>query len=132
MKTVLIIGAVLIAAGGLYLAFNKPAPTPVNPEEDGLTSAFMSFVSEHGKNYHSEAEYNMRLAVFKKNMALIAEGNAKNAGYTLAPNHLTDLTDEEFTAMQGFRKEVRDPAGYKCEQSLCTLPTNEVPETINW
>lgn len=57
---------------------------------------FAEFVSDHRREYSSEADKAHRFDVFKENMKFIEETNAKQLSYTLGVTPFADLTFEEF------------------------------------
>jgi len=57
---------------------------------------FISFISEHGKNYHSDHEFLYRFTVFQQNMKEAEEMNAKSDGAIYGATQFSDLTHEEF------------------------------------
>lgn len=75
---------------------------------------FIDFVSKHGRSYATKAEYDFRAAIFKKRVAEHAEHNAKNLGWTLGINHLSDRTESEIKQLLGFKKmeTVAEPRPY--------------------
>jgi C1A family cysteine protease len=57
----------------------------------------MSFVSKYGKKYKSDEEFFSRFQIFKQNLKIIADKNAKyNPMTTYAVNKFADLSKEEF------------------------------------
>ncbi|KAK2970990.1 hypothetical protein RJ640_017319 [Escallonia rubra] len=57
------------------------------------------WMARHGRKYHSDAEREMRLEIFKDNVEFIESFNrASNRSYKLAVNKFADLTNEEFLA----------------------------------
>merc|ERR1719424_583329 len=68
------------------------APMATNP-------AFSAWMTEHGKQYESATELNMRLAIFEANMQLINEHNAGDSSFTLGTGPFTDLSHEEWNAL---------------------------------
>jgi hypothetical protein len=57
------------------------------------------------KTYHSPEEENNRKGIFAKNLDKIKTHNAAGIhSYTLAMNHLGDLTPAEVKKMRGYRK----------------------------
>ena len=66
---------------------------------DNLT-AFQNFKSKHGKIYASKAEETLRFAIYIENIDKINKHNAKiDKTFTMAENHFSDLTLEEFKSM---------------------------------
>jgi C1A family cysteine protease len=67
--------------------------------------AFKKFIVEYERHYDSDAEYQHRLAIFKANVKLIRDHNARtDVTYTLGINKFADLTQEEFSQrFMGFK-----------------------------
>jgi len=58
---------------------------------------FLSFIQTHGKKYNTDEDFFARFQIFKDNVKLIAEKNAKYAPLTTyAVNKFADLTKQEF------------------------------------
>ena len=88
MKTII----ALAVAAALVGAYFMTRPAPIDPE-----TQFVEYISEFRKSYFSKDEFNMRLGVFKANLAKIESMNANpddEAVYGI--NHMTDWTDAEF------------------------------------
>ena len=65
----------------------------------GANSAFVSWMTEHGKTYESAAETASRQAIFEANVAMIEEHNANSmASYTMGVGPFTDMTNEEWAS----------------------------------
>jgi len=62
----------------------------------GDTRDFTKFVSVFGKEYDTHEERSLREQIFLKNHDLIDSHNAAGLSWTMAVNHFTDLTDQEF------------------------------------
>ena len=88
---------------------------------------FMGFVSNYGRSYATKAEYNFRLAQFTKRVEEHQRWNAvEGQTSTQGVNHLTDRTDTEIKAINGFKTMENEPArdvkifdlGYEAETPL--------------
>ena len=68
--------------------------------QDRWESEFVSFITEHGKNYQDHDEYRTRMDIFKKNFIEIDTHNRNNveASYTVGVNSFSDLSEDEFMA----------------------------------
>jgi len=87
MKTIL---ATLIGAACAYEA--------IDPE-------FMVFLAEHGKDYHTVEEFEVRKALWKKTDDLIK--SHKSDSYEVGHNHMSDWTAEEYSGLMGYKPERR-------------------------
>lgn len=81
---------------------------------DAVDSMFARFMARYGKSYSTKEEYNLRKALFEKQLEVIALSNARNgASYTVGLNQFSDLTDQEFSRYlgdSGAPEEVPEPA----------------------
>jgi C1A family cysteine protease len=97
-----------------------------------LESQFTSYMTNYGKNYQTEAEYNFRLSVFQDSLRVINAHNAKGKSYTMGVNAFTDWTKEEYKRMLGYKPQMKNE---DTEASLSDLPTNCKDlkyETLDW
>jgi cathepsin L len=96
---------------------------------------FEKFVIENRRSYFSREEYHFRLGVFKQNLQLIGELNAKNTfGPTFSINFFADQTEEEkqlvlgapknrAQSLRGERDDKVPVTAYPDEKKHVTLPT---------
>ncbi|KAL3314530.1 hypothetical protein Ciccas_006852, partial [Cichlidogyrus casuarinus] len=72
------------------------------------------FKSEHGKNYETETENQMRHKLWLDNLRMVEEHNKRyengEVTYYLAQNRFSDMTTEEREQMNGFRMDERPVA----------------------
>ena len=72
--------------------------TPEHSEEDKhsqFRSEFEDFKVKHGKQYKDDKEHFERENTFRSNYRMINSHNRKGKTYTLAVNHLADMSKEE-------------------------------------
>ena len=72
--------------------------TPEHSEEDKhsqFRSEFEDFKVKHGKQYKDDKEHFEREKTFRSNYRMINSHNRKGKTYTLAVNHLADMSKEE-------------------------------------
>ena len=62
---------------------------------------FDNFKQKYGKSYNGVDEETKRFDIFKSNVDLIYDTNAKKLSYTLGVNAFADLTGDEFAEMYG-------------------------------
>ncbi|CAG0920852.1 unnamed protein product [Notodromas monacha] len=62
---------------------------------------FSDFKRTHGKSYSSGEEHERRLSHYKQNARFIESFNRRGKTFTLAANHLMDLTPDELKVMRG-------------------------------
>lgn len=88
-------------SGHIY-TFN-PMKEFINNYDSHVDSAYENFKRTHKKKYPNQNEHSQRKEIFRQNMRYIHSKNRANLGYTLASNHLADLTDLEMQALRGRR-----------------------------
>jgi hypothetical protein len=118
--------ALIATLGALYM-FNQSGATL--QDGSGYESAFLSFVSEYGRTYADQDEYNMRFSIFKKNVDFINSENKKGYTHTLAVNHFADWTDAEFNKVLGMQNAERSVRTE--EQTFEALSADGIP-TFDW
>jgi len=91
-----------------------------------IESAFLEYISQHGKAYSNLAEYEMRLRNFAIKHAKIEEHNATESAYKVGHNKFSDWTDAEFKATLTYKSEGQ--IGEVVEQSA--NPLGDSP--VNW
>ncbi|CAN6975490.1 unnamed protein product [Brassica rapa subsp. trilocularis] len=75
------------------------ATSRVDFQELSIADYFQQWMIQFSRVYSTEAEKQMRLEVFKKNLEYIEDFNTKaNKSYKLGVNEFTDQTKEEFLA----------------------------------
>merc|ERR1719201_3237431 len=90
--------AVLMSAGVVVAADDPP----------NYSMMWSSFKSKFGKVYSSEHEEQKRFEVFKVNVNIINDSNAKGLSYTLGITKFADLEADEFEAQYtGFKKPAK-------------------------
>lgn len=90
-----------------------------------LHSQFQTFKTTHNKQYKNTVEESYRKGVFAANLALINQHNEEyEAGkqtYTMAVNHLADLTHEEFMEMNKLKVPDMPDAPKKYQMQAKTM-----------
>jgi len=120
MKTLAIIAIVATLGAFMYASVYH---TGDNDAE------FQAFIAEHGRNYASSEEYNMRREIFYKGLEQIKEHNAKGLSYTLGVNKFADWTDEEYNRLLGLKGSSNQ------NSRLPTLPrklNKQADKSIDW
>ncbi|XP_063691524.1 uncharacterized protein LOC134823857 [Bolinopsis microptera] len=67
--------------------------------DDLLPLQFQLWKEHAGRDYESSEEHSERQGIWSKNVKLIHEHNQQNKSYSLAINHLGDLTHDEYKNM---------------------------------
>ena len=68
-----------------------------------MTAKFLQWALEHGKEYKSLADFEMRLLQFTKLELEIQEFNAKGSTSTVGHNKFSDWTEEEWANFLSYR-----------------------------
>jgi len=79
----------------------NPMREYISQHRDHVNEAFDEFEEKHAKDYRNEDDRENRKDIFSQNMRFIHSKNRQHLTYTLAANHLTDLTDSEMSIMRG-------------------------------
>jgi hypothetical protein len=107
-KTLKIVGTIALVGAlatiGLYAcdkdavsSFESPLFLADTTDAEDMRE-FQSFISRNNRNYLTKDEYNLRMANFKQNMALIREHEDGHEGYTLGVTQFADMSEAEWEA----------------------------------
>lgn len=131
-----------LAASGNRRAAVKAASARPAAIGGSLIEAFEEFMAKYGKLYATEAEKDLRLSTFIKNVNYINLHNKQNFTYTLAVNAFADLTYEEFKERRfaaykspspdHFLKATDDPDSSRIDWSILNVDVNTLPLSVNW
>ena len=133
MKTQASLAGLGAAATLAIIALNYQAPAGTQLFQSEILTAedyeFIKFVAEYGKTYGTRSEFEFRNVQFKQNLAKIIEHNSENGQTSsVGINQFTDMTDEEFKKMNGFRPELKK----KSDQDIELLDISNLPKEVNW
>jgi len=119
------IGRVFVAVL-LALCFVGVSAASVSDAE--AREEFTNFMHNYKKTYQAH-EFQYRYGVFKNNLQLIREHNDKtDKTFTLAVNHLADLTLEEYRyRMLGYRHEPR-----RERTKVQPINVKDLPDSVDW
>jgi len=96
-------------------------------------SEWEQFKATHGKLYGSQGEHDARKAIFEDNLKFINKHNAEAATghhtYTVAINHLADLTNSEIT--EKLTGSIT-PLGYNQEAVGAFDANVALPDSVDW
>eukprot|EP00343_Euplotes_focardii_P007473 CAMPEP_0205818830 /NCGR_PEP_ID=MMETSP0206-20130828/894_1 /ASSEMBLY_ACC=CAM_ASM_000279 /TAXON_ID=36767 /ORGANISM="Euplotes focardii, Strain TN1" /LENGTH=316 /DNA_ID=CAMNT_0053111609 /DNA_START=43 /DNA_END=993 /DNA_ORIENTATION=- len=95
MKTIAIIAVVGVAALALF--------SLTSTVDSGIETQFQDYLSNYGRNYGTEAEYQARLAIFSENLNTIERLNIENPRATFSVNGFADRSQQEMTVKMGLR-----------------------------
>jgi len=92
---------------------------------------FTAWVNEYGKSYET-AEFFNRFNIFKANLDIIREHNAKNDSWTMGMNEFGDMTWEEFKSsyVGGLKPRVGDYIRSKNYGAV--KPNPNIPSSLDW
>lgn len=88
---------------------------------------FAAFASKYKKNYTSPTDARQRVNTFRHNKRFIESMNRRHLSYTLAVNHLADLTAAELKAMRGSVSSRRRP-----DQQHSPKLSSARPASLDW
>jgi C1A family cysteine protease len=112
------IAAVGATAAILYTAQESlPTGSFLAKELSPMQKEYARYVAQYRKNYLSEAEYNLRFEQFAKTHHIIMQHNMQDKSHTLAHNHLSDMTEAEKNAMNGYIPRVRGAANHMFDEA---------------
>jgi len=78
-------------------------------DDPGSRQEFDSYLAEHEKSYEDTVEYEMRYSVYLRNRERVLKHNqeaeAGKHSFTLALNHLADMTDDEYSNLLGYHRK---------------------------
>merc|ERR1719431_647268 len=99
---------------------------------DATRAQFSSFMSEHGKEYETQAEYHLRLNIFRENLAKIEEHNQSGASWKMGVNQFSDLTQQEFEAqfMGGYKRTPGMNGLALTKVAKATKTRSELPDSV--
>lgn len=121
------IATVALALTGAWLMFGMNEPELTSFESSSDHDLFMAWMSEFGKSYDNQAEYQTRFTLFQKTLRSLEKHATRNdRKYEMGLNHFADLTDEEFQGMLGFI-----PAEVRTNEVRLTKNIRE-PSHVDW
>lgn len=108
--------------------------------EDLVDEMYHIYNQHHGKVHDSKHEHVKRKRIFRHNMRYIRSINRQNLTYKLAPNHLVDLTEEEYDGHGGANEDnsTKHEGGVHLEEHeahnrMTSAPkATEIPDELDW
>ncbi|KAG1704731.1 Counting factor associated protein D [Nymphon striatum] len=101
----------------------------INNDQSHIHKAFTAFKDTHKKAYKSFVEHDKRKEIFKQNFRFIHSTNRQGNGYTVAVNHMADLTKNELKRMRGKLPTVGYNGGEPYEDIVEEM---YMPKTLDW
>lgn len=102
------IAVVGATAAVLYTAqSHMPSGSFLATSASHLQQEYAKYLAQHGKNYLTEEEFEVRFQNFAKTHYEIETHNSKNASYTLGHNFMSDWTEKEKKSLNGFKPRAR-------------------------
>ena len=102
----------------------NPAKEFIEGHTDHVDKSFASWTQHNGKQYKNEQEALNRKDVYRQNMRFIHSKNRQHLSYTLASNHLADLTDSEMEFRRGKLKSTGNNGGLSFQYSQNELKSS--------
>merc|ERR1719329_1319703 len=89
--------------------------------------AYMKYITEWGKSYGTQAEFDFRFEQFKKTLAKMGYHNAENAHKsTVSHNLFSDWTESEYKRLLSYKgKQTNNEAAE-------VLDTSDLADSVNW
>ncbi|XP_068679493.1 counting factor associated protein D-like [Montipora foliosa] len=107
-----------------------------NFEDSEVDEMFEEFKLRHGKSYEDPYEHEHRKRIFRHNIRFINSKNRAALNFTLEPNELSDVTDDEFEMYKGL---LIDPSGgdetlkkQEIPEARLKIPTIPPPNSLDW
>ena len=89
---------------------------------------FMRYITEHGKQYATRSEFDLRAGIFAKTLQTIEEHNASKSTFQLGLNHLSDYTESEYKQMLGYDATLKP---LRATQPVL-LSVENLEDDVNW
>jgi len=102
----------------------------VNHHHNHVKEAFEIFEVKHGKRYRDTEDRWNRRDIFSQNMRFIHSKNRQHLSYSLAPNHLTDMTESEMAMLRGKLQTTGYNGGAPFEYTSEELAST--PDALDW
>ncbi|KAH9498478.1 hypothetical protein Btru_007613 [Bulinus truncatus] len=112
-----------------HVAVMNPIREYIQQQDDHVHEGFERFKKEHNKQYTPD-EHDYRKEIFRRNLRFINSKNRAGLNYTLAVNHLADLTVKEIKTLIGCRYSHNNHVGQKFDSKA--FNKQSVPEQWNW
>jgi hypothetical protein len=102
----------------------------INNFDDHIDEMFNDFKITHKKEYKDFNEHTTRQHIFRQNVRFIHSHNRAKKSFTVALNHLADLTFEELKVMRGYRHSFGYNGGQPFHYSKSDL--KNIPDNVDW
>ena len=117
----------IAAVVALYAVTQTAQPTNLYTSLTPDDMEFIKYVAKYGKSYGTKEEFGFRADIFKKNLARIAEENAKTENtFTVGINKFADWTPSEFKRILSAKPKSSGKKGHNLNQSV------SIPTSIDW
>jgi cathepsin L len=96
---------------------------------------FETYVKEYSKPYgNGTKEFVMRRDIFSANLANILKHNKLNGSAKQGVNHFSDMTNEEFNGMLGYKKVLSPKTGFKLGGAAKEreFVKGDLPSRVDW
>jgi len=96
-----------------------------------IADAFDDFVDKHGKTYEDETEERTRRHAFRHSLRYVNSRNRAGLPFTLAVNHLADMTSEQRMSRLNSQTPVTENNGAAFIHTPISSP-QDLPVSIDW
>lgn len=131
MNKYIVATGILTVILGMTLLGSMPTEQAAEDNQE-VKNAFKQFISDQGRYYLSQSDYDYRFKVFSRNHAIIQSHNAdKTQTFTVGINQFTDMTFAEMKATfsPGFDKTEAEKSVAKCPLQQ---PTDSGESKLDW
>merc|ERR1712106_330736 len=110
----------------------NPIKEFVENHEAHVRDTFEQFKVHHDKKYRDENDEESRLDVYRQNLRYIHSKNRKGLTYTLASNHLADMTNSEMMVLRGriHDSNLKTNGGQAHKYSKAEV--KDAPDVLDW
>ena len=133
-KAVLAIAGIAAVATLYFVSLNVgPSQVQLFQGREELDLDFVNFIGKYQKQYRSKEDFNLRRQVFLTNLNRIRSHNEKNSSsYRMGVNRFSDMNEEEFRAMLGYKNFGQHGRKIDGENSFIIFNTTDLPKSVDW
>jgi C1A family cysteine protease len=134
MSTALLVllAALVAAAGAASTSGNDNSiEALIKREEDEIDKQFATFMHKHAKAYLTVKERDHRRSVFKANLKIAADHQAKNPHAVFGVNKFSDLSPEEFRMRYRGKRHHYNHTAKSGGAGAATLNTKTISRTVS-
>ena len=110
----------------------NPIKEFVENHEAHVRDTFEQFKVHHDKKYRDENDEESRLDVYRQNLRYIHSKNRKGLTYTLASNHLADMTNSEMMVLRGRIHDSNLKTNGGQAHKYTKAEVKDAPDVLDW